>query len=131
MVDHKPLVPIINSKTLNEIETPRIIRLKEKLAYTMPIAVWRAGIQHTVVDVFSRYPVDEACEDDLLGEHELEDYINSVRNQRSVEYIFCSQRMEASKTQIWKECGKVFTRIQFINPLLRLYERDFQIKYRR
>lgn len=58
IVDHKALVQIINSKSLNEIETPRIFRLKEKLAYSMLTAQWRAGVNHKIVDLFSRYPVD-------------------------------------------------------------------------
>ena len=32
IVDHKPLESIINNKTMNEIETPRIQRLKDKLS---------------------------------------------------------------------------------------------------
>ena len=32
VVDHRPLIPILNSKTLGELSSPRIIRLKEKLA---------------------------------------------------------------------------------------------------
>eukprot|EP00094_Tigriopus_californicus_P014151 TCALIF_13706-PA protein Name:"Similar to pol Retrovirus-related Pol polyprotein from transposon gypsy (Drosophila melanogaster)" AED:0.33 eAED:0.38 QI:0/0/0/0.71/0/0/7/0/476 len=75
VVDHKPLVPIINFKTLNQIQTPRIMRLKEKLAYSFPTAIWRAGVDHTVDDVFSRYPVEAPNEDDLLGETELEDFV--------------------------------------------------------
>ena len=29
IVDHRPLISIINSKTLEELSTPRIVRLKE------------------------------------------------------------------------------------------------------
>ncbi|ODN00004.1 Transposon Tf2-6 polyprotein [Orchesella cincta] len=56
VVDHRPLVSILNAKTLDEIENPRLQRLKEKLACFRPQVVWRAGKQHIVVDVFSRYP---------------------------------------------------------------------------
>ena len=31
IVDHRPLIRILNSKTLDELANPRLIRLKEKL----------------------------------------------------------------------------------------------------
>ena len=72
VVDHRPLIPIINSKTLDELPSPRIIRLKEKLAMYRMTAVWRAGIKHKVVDCLSRYPVDLPSDDDLRGESDIE-----------------------------------------------------------
>ncbi|UYV63017.1 K02A2.6-like [Cordylochernes scorpioides] len=56
IVDHRPLIPILNSKTLDEIENPRLLRLKEKLTPYLITAVWRPGKKHTVVDVLSRHP---------------------------------------------------------------------------
>ena len=41
IVDHQPLVSILNSKGLEEIETPRILRLKEKLTGYVFTAIWR------------------------------------------------------------------------------------------
>ena len=32
VVDHRPLIPILNSKTLHELPSPHLIRFKEKLA---------------------------------------------------------------------------------------------------
>ena len=31
LVYHKPLIPILNAKTLDELTSPRIVRLREKL----------------------------------------------------------------------------------------------------
>ena len=59
VVDHRPLIPILNSKTLDELPSPRLVHLKEKLALYRFTAVWRPGIDHKVVDCFSRYPVDD------------------------------------------------------------------------
>ena len=67
IVDHRRLIPIINSKTLDELSTPRIVRLREKLAAYRLKAVWRPGVEHEVVDCFSRHPVDDPTEDDLAG----------------------------------------------------------------
>ncbi len=65
IVDHQPLISIINEKCLDEISSPRILNLKSKLSKYNITAVWRAGIKHTVADVFSRYPVSEPTHDDL------------------------------------------------------------------
>ncbi|CAL8135979.1 unnamed protein product [Orchesella dallaii] len=64
VVDHRPLVPILNAKTLDEIDNPRLQRLKEKLACFRPQVVWRAGKEHIIVDVFSRFPSSEPTPED-------------------------------------------------------------------
>ncbi len=78
IVDHKPLIPILNKKTLDEIHTPRVRNLKEKLSPFTFTAVWRKGVDHKVADVFSRYPVTEPTEEDLEGENELENYAKKL-----------------------------------------------------
>lgn len=70
IVDHKPLVPLINDKTLNEIDNRRIQRQLSKLANYQITARWREGKLHKVVDAFSRYPVDQPSTEDLQGEVE-------------------------------------------------------------
>lgn len=75
IVDHKPLVSILNHKQLEEIESPRIMRLKEKLGGYTITTVWRPGAQMKVVDAFSWYPVSTPCEADLEGEGEMEDFV--------------------------------------------------------
>lgn len=83
VVDHKPLIPIINAKSLAEIDTPRISRLKEKLQYSTPVAVWRQGVKHTTVDVFSRFPVSNPTAEDLEGEGDIEDYVKTIVEAKS------------------------------------------------
>ena len=72
--DHRPLIPIINLKSLDELSTPRIIRMREKLASFRMTAVWRAGIAHKVVDCLSRSPVDQPTTEDVHGETEIEHF---------------------------------------------------------
>ena len=78
IVDHRPLIPILNSKTLDELPSPRIIRLKEKLAMYRLTAVWRPGIEHKVVDCFSRHPVDEPDAEDQSNADELGEHLQSM-----------------------------------------------------
>lgn len=66
IVDHKPLVSIVNKKQLCDLETPRQKRLMEKLmAYQLTVS-WKPGIKHVVVDCLSRYPVSQPDSDDMM-----------------------------------------------------------------
>ena len=65
IVDHKALVPLLNSKYLDEIPNPRIQRIIEKIAGYTFLAIWRSGKEHLVADAFSRNPVDVPDKDDI------------------------------------------------------------------
>ena len=58
VTDHRPLVPILNQKSLQDIENPRLQRLRELLTPYNFVATWRKGQQHQIADALSRYPVD-------------------------------------------------------------------------
>ena len=77
ITDHRPLVPILNSKSLAEIENPRLQRLREKLmAYTFT-AVWKAGKTHHLPDALSRAPVEQPGPEDEEAEKEV---VHQTRN---------------------------------------------------
>ena len=66
-VDHKPLIKILNDRSLDTIENPRLVRIKEKtLLYNYDI-IHIPGKSNTAPDAVSRYPThlgDEETEDD-------------------------------------------------------------------
>ena len=67
MTDHRPLIPILNSYTLDAVENPRLQRLKEKLSPYLFTAEWQAGKLLYIPDALSRAPVsDPTPEDELL-----------------------------------------------------------------
>lgn len=68
ITDHKPLISILNDKTLDEIDNPRLQRLKAKLIGYTFVAKWRSGKDHAVPDALSRKPFNIPKEEDLLGE---------------------------------------------------------------
>ena len=70
VVDHRPLVPILNSKLLSEIENPRLQRMREKLSGYIFTASWQRGRDHSVPDALSRSPVSSpaANEDEAADE---------------------------------------------------------------
>ena len=82
-MDHKPLESIIDKKGLNEIETPRLQRLKEKLVrFGNFKTIWRQGKKHVLADTLSRAPVDQPQPEDIFEQDKLESCIASVRSAK-------------------------------------------------
>ena len=52
--DHNPLIPILNSRRLNEIENPRLQRLKSRLMAYQFTAQWVKGCTNDAPDALSR-----------------------------------------------------------------------------
>ena len=78
IIDHRPLVPILNSKGINDIENPRLQRMKEKLSQYNFTASWKKGKEHAIPDALSRSPVDQPTEEDEEAELEIEETIKSL-----------------------------------------------------
>ena len=77
VTDHKPLIPILNSYTLDAVSNPRIQRLKEKITGFVFEATWKSGKNHAIPDALSRAPVSHPeADDDILAE----DTAYNVRN---------------------------------------------------
>ena len=66
--DHKPLIPILNSKQLDEIENPRLQRLCVKILEYSFTAWWIKGTANAGPYDLSRAPVSMPTPDDELGE---------------------------------------------------------------
>ena len=68
ITDHRPLIPILNQYSLDQIENPRLQRLVLKLRSYQFRAEWRKGSANAFADALSRYPVVKPVADDELGE---------------------------------------------------------------
>ncbi len=78
IVDHQPLVSILNNKTLDCIDNARIRNLKAKTAPYQFTTIWRRGKDHRIPDALSRAPVDEPTKEDLEEDHEIYGHICTV-----------------------------------------------------
>ena len=65
-VDHKPLLGLLNDKSLADIENPRLLMLKEKTLWFNFEVMWIAGSKHCGPDYMSRR-TKEARLDCLMG----------------------------------------------------------------
>ena len=66
MTDHRPLIPILNSYTLDAVENSRLQKIKEKVLPYAFTAVWRAGKQLCIPDALSRAPVSSPTPEDEI-----------------------------------------------------------------
>ena len=71
VTDHRPLVPVLNAKSLLDIENPRLQRLRERLTPFNFVAVWRQGKLHAIPDALSRSPVEHPTSDDEEAEQDV------------------------------------------------------------
>ena len=68
ITDHNPLTPIINNRRLDEIENPRLQRLKSKLMAYNFTAEWIKGKKNDAPDALSHNPVSDPENTDTLAE---------------------------------------------------------------
>ena len=68
VTDHNPLISIMNSHRLDEIENPRLQRLKTKLMAYNFTAEWLKGTENDTPDALSRNPVSDPELHELLAE---------------------------------------------------------------
>jgi len=68
VTDHRPLIPILNSYSLDQIENPRLQRLVLKLRPYQLHALWRKGSDNAFADALSRHPVQSPTSADEHGE---------------------------------------------------------------
>ena len=68
LTDHNPLISILNSKRLDEIENPRLQRLRMKIISYNFTAQWVKGSLNAGPNALSLYPTSEATGVDELAE---------------------------------------------------------------
>ena len=70
ITDHNPLIPILNNHRLDEINNPRLQRLKTKLMAFNLTAKWCKGDTNRAPDALSCYPVWKQHQSDSLAEYD-------------------------------------------------------------
>ena len=100
-VDHRPLVPILDNQKLNELENPRLQRLKEKTARFNFTTRWVKGKDHQIPDALSRAPTNNPQSTDEEAERELEHYVRQVNikfDQENIESRIDDPNIEKLRT---------------------------------
>ena len=68
MTDHHLLVSILNSYSFDQIENPRLLRLRLRVQAFQFYVSWRKGTENVFADVLSRNPVDIPTLEEEFGE---------------------------------------------------------------
>ena len=95
--DHKPLIPILNSKQLDEIENPRLQRLRMKILEYTFVAAWVKGKDNEKPDALSRAPVSQPMPGDELGEDQDATSINNLI-MNSIRSVDVNLRLDAVRS---------------------------------
>ena len=85
IVDHRPLVGILDHKTLDQIENVRLQRMKESLCLYNFTTNWVQGKLHSIPDALSRAPVDQPSTTDKTNEEDREYHFRQVVNENFAE----------------------------------------------
>ena len=109
VVDHQPLVTILDKYTLDAVENPRLQRLKERLTPYVFTTVWRKGKLHAIPDALSRAPVRDPSSDEeeetevrsrirCVIEHTIASIVTDDHNvsQRINDSLLCELRSAAA-----------------------------------
>ena len=78
IVDHQPLVTILDRYTLDQVENPRLQRMKEQMSAFTFQTTWRKGKEHQIPDALSRAPSKDPSSEDLEDEINGTDFIQTV-----------------------------------------------------
>ena len=100
VTDARPLVPILNKYQINEIDNPRLQRLRMQLANYKFTATWKCGKDHVAPDALSRSPVNDPDPEDELAEQEVTFHLQRMLNvtqQEAEEDINLSEIRKAAE----------------------------------
>ena len=68
LIDHQPLIPILNTYSLDQLDNPRLLRMRRAMLRYVFTARWIPGKQNIEADALSRSPVDRPTTEDEIGE---------------------------------------------------------------
>ena len=104
VVDHKPLVPILDLHTLDAIQNDRLQRLLEKTTSYSYFTTWKKGKLHAIPDALSRAPVSKPTEyDEKQGIHHTYVVLKTEIQADSSNQILDEIRNEAAKDQVYQK----------------------------
>jgi len=101
ITDHNPLIPILNNHRLDEIDNPRLQRLKMKLMAFNFTAKWCKGNTNRAPDALSRNPVWKPQQVDALAE-----YDEDNQPEPSAAEIRSIINQECTNTGVTRSCKK-------------------------
>jgi hypothetical protein len=78
VIDHKPLVPILNGRRLDQIDNDRLLKMRIKLNRFNYTARFIQGKHHVMADAFSRLATNAPKEEDVIVEDDTEERATEI-----------------------------------------------------
>ena len=75
------IVSILDKKSLDKIDNPRLQRLKSKIVQYNFSTEWACGSTHKIPDAFSRAPISQPTIEDQQAETAIEKHVNLIIHQ--------------------------------------------------
>ena len=121
--DHKPLVPLLNSKNLDNLP-PRVLRFRLRLARFNYMVEHKPGKLLYTADTLSRAPVSPPP--DQSGEQEVEQWMIAAvqslpASEQRLEKFALAQREDRVCAQLLKFCKTEWPAKQSLDPVLKPY----------
>ena len=98
LTDHHPLVPILSNHHLDEIENPRLQRLKMKIMGYTFTAEWIKGTFNSIPDALSRNPVSDP--------HPQELYAEGIASSAEVRALTCGLQHDSVRLSDLRQAAK-------------------------
>ena len=131
-VDHKPLLKVFGDRSLEDINNPRLLNLKEKTLQFHFRMVHVPGVRHTAADAISRHPTGEPQQlelpDDTTAiafDHTFLSAIRSYANENSEICIQSSHSAEVIESVTWNDVRVATSSDQLMSHLAQVIEDGF------
>lgn len=135
-VDHKPLLKVFSDRSLEDMDNPRLIRLKEKTLQFRFKIVHIPGVRNAAADGLSRYPVGQPVPLNLHDEDTAIDvtiipprnFLAAIRTNQPMETEICSQHgysTEIIQSITWDNVRLATTSDPSMSQLINLIEDGF------
>ena len=134
-VDHKPLLKVFGDRSLEDIDNPRLIRLKEKTLHYRFKMVHIPGVRNSTADSMSRHPVGEPIQLNLSDgftatdiHATLHDFIAAIRTYEQCDMELCSgsnTMTEVVQSVTWDDVRLATTSDPIMSELSNVIEDGF------
>ena len=117
-VDHRPLLGVLNDKSLETIENPRLQRLKEKTLRFKFSVVHVPGIMHKTSDATSRSPVSDS-EQEILKLSTINRMLHDIKSDKIQSDIQSDKSNNLREISYCQEENEPVSEEQFLEGLAR------------
>ena len=128
-VDHKPLLKVLGDRSLENINNPRLLNLKEKTLQFRFSMVHVPGVRHAAADAVSRHPISDSEQltlpDDIASVVSTHDFLLAIRSHQPDAVEVCGSSSQILESVTWDEVRLATTSDEQMRQLVQHIEDGF------